>query len=168
MQVGTLGCGAYSTVDHCKLAIQDHFQQADGGKRYSKHNLPIAGASAGCNQATAGRGVVRRSSRRHMGSVPASLGAAVRDVAVKRLRPTLFDSPTELNDFVREAVLLAGLQHRCADQQQCSCRLQCMMSCPCLTCAWPAPASTYGHALREAAAGKLQDDVMIAAKGVGA
>lgn len=37
---------------------------------------------------------------------------ALLDVAVKHLRPSLFDCPTDLEDFVREAVLLAGLQHR--------------------------------------------------------
>lgn len=34
------------------------------------------------------------------------------DVAVKHLRANLFECPADLEDFVREAVLLAGLQHR--------------------------------------------------------
>jgi hypothetical protein len=113
--VGTLGCGAYSTVDHCKLALHTPCQESDSDNRDSKHNLlPIARASAGHNQATTDHGGRRGSSRCHADIAPAFSGSAACDVAVKRLRPTLFDSPTELNDFVREAVLLAGLQHRCS------------------------------------------------------
>ena len=125
--MGTLGCGTYSTVDHCKLALQTPFQQADdGASTDSKNDLwnsPTARAAAGCSQAVAGRGTCDGlrgrqygSSSCHDGTTSASLGTAACDVAVKRLRPTLFDSPTALNDFVREAVLLAGPQHRCTDR----------------------------------------------------
>ena len=124
MQVGTLGCGTYSTVDHCKLALQSPFQQADAGSTDSENgpwNSSAARAAAGRSQAAAGHGTCnglygRRygSGSCHNGITPVSLGTAACDVAVKRLRPTLFDSPTALDDFVREAVLLAGMQHRCA------------------------------------------------------
>ncbi len=40
-------------------------------------------------------------------------GEETLDVAVKYLRAELFQHPLDVQDFVKEAVLLAGLRHRC-------------------------------------------------------
>ena len=61
----------------------------------------------GLRRGFGGRGHSGKGVRNAPGRRPALL-----DVAVKHLRPSLFDCQADLEDFVREAVLLATLQHR--------------------------------------------------------
>ena len=137
LQVGELGSGAYATVEHCQLANwrdpSQHGACGGGGalaaleRTSSPPELDavaadlrhVSGGSSGSGQSRpsisrlglrrgfGGRGGSGRGVRNASGRRPALL-----DVAVKHLRPSLFDCQADLEDFVREAVLLATLQHR--------------------------------------------------------
>jgi hypothetical protein len=130
-----LGSGAYATVEHCQLSNwrdpSQHGTRGGGGalaaleRRSSPPEFDtvaadlrhVSGGSCsrsrpsvgrlGLRRGFGGRGSSSRGIRNASGRRPALL-----DVAVKHLRPSLFDCQADLEDFVREAVLLATLQHR--------------------------------------------------------
>lgn len=77
-----------------------------GGSGGGSRRRPSVGR-LGLRRGFGGRGGSGRGVRSAPGRRPALL-----DVAVKHLRPSLFDCQADLEDFVREAVLLATLQHR--------------------------------------------------------
>ena len=81
-------------------------QPGAGGSGGGGRRRPFVGW-LGLRRGFGGRDGSGRGVRHAPGRRPALL-----DVAVKHLRPSLFDCQADLEDFVREAVLLATLQHR--------------------------------------------------------
>ncbi len=123
--MGHLGVGAYATVEHCRLI---------NWRDDSHHGGATAAAASAAASAAAVSGATAAAAQEPVGIYGADGGAAVAvtlapglraprlrqraalDVAVKYLRAELFTCPGDLEDFVKEAVLLAGLQHRCENR----------------------------------------------------